>query len=171
MRAVDNAKSFYFQDSIGSTIALTDSATGGVNRSYSYDPLGGFTTAGAGQEALVRFAGGHFLTNPGPGLYHFGARYYLTSTGRWTQPDPFDQYADLQEANRYAYAGGDPANFIDPYGTSISGWARAFGRIGPWAGLYCYVRRAASDSDNSWTDEARDVNSCFNPFSYLNDDD
>jgi hypothetical protein len=41
----------------------------------------------------------------------FGARYYDPSVGRWTQQDPSGQ-----EANAYAYVGGDPVNFVDPDG-------------------------------------------------------
>lgn len=36
--------------------------------------------------------------------------------GRWTQQDPLDQLANPREANRYAYAAGDPANVVDPTG-------------------------------------------------------
>jgi hypothetical protein len=36
--------------------------------------------------------------------------------GRWTQKDPLNLFQDPKQGNRYAYAGGDPANTIDPSG-------------------------------------------------------
>ena len=48
------------------------------------------------------------------GLYHFGARYYQPSSARWTQPDPINHIADLRQANRYSYVGGDPVSLTDP---------------------------------------------------------
>jgi RHS repeat-associated protein len=104
-------KRWFVQDHLGSTLALFD--TTGSGRSYSYDPDGNDTASGTGADTPVRFAGGHLL---GSGLYHFGARYYDTRTARWTQPDPINQPADLREANRYIYAGGDPVNAADPSG-------------------------------------------------------
>ncbi len=50
------------------------------------------------------------------GLYTMGARYYQPELGRWTQPD-----LSGQEANAYLYAGGHPANSIDPTGLSFLG--------------------------------------------------
>jgi uncharacterized protein RhaS with RHS repeats len=40
-----------------------------------------------------------------------GARYYQPELGRWTQQDPSGQ-----DANAYAYVGGNPVNFVDPSG-------------------------------------------------------
>jgi len=39
--------------------------------------------------------------------------------GRWTQQDPLNLMASQQNANRYAYAGGDPINLLDPAGTGV----------------------------------------------------
>jgi len=56
----------------------------------------------------------------GPEKHHshlkLGARYYNPTTGRFTQPDPSGQ-----EANNYAYAGGDPINHTDPSGLGFWG--------------------------------------------------
>jgi RHS repeat-associated protein len=58
------------------------------------------------------------------GLYHYGARYYNPTTARFTRQDPLNQVDDLRQANRYAYAGGDPINLSDRAGTSILGVLR-----------------------------------------------
>jgi RHS repeat-associated protein len=62
------------------------------------------------------FAGGHLLPN---GQYHFGARFYDPALARWTQEDPLNPVASQQDANRYGYAGANPINSVDPYGTSV----------------------------------------------------
>ena len=107
-----SAKQFFLNDALGSTIALTDTS-GAIVRSYTYDPDGNTTTSGSGATTDLKFAGGHQIGS----LYHFAARYYDPTIGRWTQQDPITQYADLTAANRYAYAGGDPTNVTDPAGT------------------------------------------------------
>ena len=66
--------------------------------------------------------------------------------GRFLSPDP-----TWQERNLYAYAESDPVNRVDPTG-------------GNFLDLGCYISRAWADTDNSWSDEAEDLNACFNPF-------
>jgi RHS repeat-associated protein len=106
-----SSKQFFLNDALGSTIALTDTS-GSIVRSYTYDPDGNATTTGTGATTDLKFAGGHQVGS----LYHFGARYYDPAIARWTQQDPITQYNDLTEANRYTYAGDDPANATDPAG-------------------------------------------------------
>ena len=46
-------------------------------------------------------------------------RYYSSAWGRFGSPDPYRASGgkgDSQSWNRYAYVGGDPANFVDPEG-------------------------------------------------------
>lgn len=105
-----STRHYYTPDALGSTIALTDSS-GNIAQSYSYEPYGKLTNTPTIDNPF-RYAAGH-QTNAA-GLYHFGARLYDTTTGRWTQPDPLNQPADLREANRYSYVGNDPANATDP---------------------------------------------------------
>lgn len=50
---------------------------------------------------------------------HYGARYYSTRTGAFTQQDTLDAPLDPLNANRYAYAGGDPINLTDPTGANL----------------------------------------------------
>ena len=51
---------------------------------------------------------------------HYGARYYNPRTGTFTQQDTLDAPLDPLNANRYAYAGGDPINYVDPTGESAA---------------------------------------------------
>jgi hypothetical protein len=48
--------------------------------------------------------------------YQMGARYYHQSTGRFTQLDPLG--SSIYDGQRYAYAGGEPCNRVDPTGLS-----------------------------------------------------
>jgi RHS repeat-associated protein len=165
-----STKRWYVQDNIGTTIALTDS-TGALARSYDTDPDGTSTTSGSGPAAVLQFAGGHQLGSTG--VYHFGARYYDTATARWTSQDPLQQYADLVQANRYAYVGGDPVNLTDLSGTSLfskvvdivkSDAKAVAGTLIKVNGLVCYVRASVKKSDvNTLQDDIADAVNCVNP--------
>ncbi|WP_416235254.1 RHS repeat-associated core domain-containing protein [Nitrospirillum sp. BR 11163] len=52
------------------------------------------------------------------GLYHYRARAYSPTLGRFLQPDPAGYSAG---ANLYAYVNNDPLNLIDPYGLTPDG--------------------------------------------------
>ena len=108
-------------DAQGDVIGLLNSA-GALVQSVCYGPYGENTTASgsasysATNDAFL-FQGGYHLAggNAGAGnvpnnLYHYGARYYDPSTGRWTQPDP------ASGTTAFAFAGDDPINNVDPSG-------------------------------------------------------
>ena len=102
-------------DQLGSTVALTDSS-GAVAARYVYeDPFGGDPVISGTASTPTRFAGGY--RDPETGFYKFGERYYQPDQGRWTQRDPLNQAFSPREANRYVYAGQDPLNLVDPWGT------------------------------------------------------
>ncbi|MEU7151182.1 RHS repeat-associated core domain-containing protein [Streptomyces sp. NPDC045456] len=115
---------YYLTDALGSVVGLADE-TGAKINSYGYSPRGVGRAANTEQVPQpYRFAGGY--QDP-TGLYHFEARYYDPSVGRFTQPDPSGQ-----EKNPYLYAEGDPVNHIDPVGLySIKDW---FGDVGLFSG-------------------------------------
>jgi RHS repeat-associated protein len=57
---------------------------------------------------------------PSPtGLQYLRARYYDPELGRFLSPDTWDPTRPGVGTNRYAYAGNDPVNAMDPYGHSF----------------------------------------------------
>lgn len=111
-------KQYLFANDVGSITALGDDNTNSLTRTYAYDPDGNRTSSitgtGTGAVTDLGFDGGHLLPNS---TYHFGARYYDPALARWNQQDPLSLVASQQDANRYAFAGGDPVNGIDLSGT------------------------------------------------------
>jgi RHS repeat-associated protein len=97
-------------------------ATGELKQTVRYGPYGdnaeaaGTLPYNATNDPFL-FQGGYHMPggNKGSGnvpneLYHFGARYYDPTTGRWTQRDP------MVSSEAYGFAGGDPVNESDPSG-------------------------------------------------------
>jgi len=106
---------YYHADGLGSTRAITN-AGGATVRAYSYDAFGGARgTAWAAPGTVVDNSYG-FTGEPfdgGTGSYYLRARHYDPATGRFTQPDPL---GDGGGGNQYAYAGNNPATYVDPNG-------------------------------------------------------
>ncbi len=106
--AVHGHGNAFRRDSRGSVTAmLTPNRT--LARAYSYDPWG--TTVGGSSTTYnpFQFTG---TSNDGNGLYLMGQCYFQLASGRFTQLDP--KPCVLYTRKRYAYAGGNPANFTDP---------------------------------------------------------
>ena len=107
---------------------LTNSAS--VAFTYKDDPWGvqtltsGGTGNGAPQNPYVFHAG---IKDPGSGLVKFGLRWYNPITGTWTQQDTLDSPLDFANANRYAYAGDDPINNLNPSGRLSEACGNAIG--------------------------------------------
>ena len=49
-------------------------------------------------------------------MLKYGQRWYQPTTGRFTQQDSITHLANPRQGNKYAYAGDDPINNIDPSG-------------------------------------------------------
>lgn len=96
-------------DGLGSTSALTDAA-GTVQTQYTYEPFGSTTATGGTNSSSTQYTG---RENDGTGLYYYRSRYYSPKLQRFISEDPIGL---LGGANRYAYVGGDPMNFVDPFG-------------------------------------------------------
>ena len=113
-------------DSQGDVIGLLNSS-GALVQTVRYGPYGENASASGSlaynaTDDPFLFQGGYHLAggNAGAGnvsnnLYHYGARYYDPTTGRWTQPDPLGSSVD------YTFVGDNPTNEVDPSGNCSGG--------------------------------------------------
>ncbi|MFS0729432.1 RHS repeat-associated core domain-containing protein [Curtobacterium sp. 1P10AnD] len=113
-------------DGIGNQVgALTD--TGSNAFTVSYDPYGtGDVTTGSTSPFWTQkpfgFKVGARASQTQNAIVRFGLRWYLPTTGTWTQRDTLDAPLDPNNADRYAYAGDDPTNGSDPAGNSYTSY-------------------------------------------------
>jgi RHS repeat-associated protein len=104
------ATHFYHQDGLGTVTELTDSA-GVTAKSYAYDAWGNILQQTGTVENAYTFTGREFDAESG--LYHYRARTYDATIGRFFQKDPIGIAGGN---NTYPYVGGHPLGFIDPSG-------------------------------------------------------
>jgi RHS repeat-associated protein len=97
----NGAISYYNQDALGSTRALTD-ASGSVTDTYNYNAFGSIYSQTGSTTNFYRFAGQQ--SDALTGLYDMHARYYDPLMGGFLSRDtaPFD-YSNPIELNRYGY--------------------------------------------------------------------
>ena len=108
-----NNAEFLYADRLGSIVAAFN-RSGGVEAINAYDEFGvpGDAT-GSTNTGRFRYTGQIWI--PELGQYHYKARAYSPSLGRFMQTDPIG-YAD--GLNMYAYVGNEPINGTDFFGLS-----------------------------------------------------
>jgi len=104
-----STRSYFLTDALGSTVALAN-ADGSLIQQYQYDPYGN-ATAPPSTTNPYQYTG---RENDGTGLYYYRARYYNAAMGRFISEDPLG-FGGGQN-NFYAYVGGNPLMYMDPYG-------------------------------------------------------
>ena len=100
-------KKWLHADRLGSIVAATDGA-GGNPAINSYDEYG---IPGPANSGRFQYTGQAWL--PELGMYHYKARIYSPTLGRFLQTDPVGYGSHM---NVYAYVGNDPINATDPTG-------------------------------------------------------
>ncbi|MGI6166156.1 MAG: RHS repeat-associated core domain-containing protein, partial [Limnochordia bacterium] len=98
-------RTYYHQDHLGSTRALSGTDSGTI----AYEPFGSLLhEAGTTGEHKHRFTGKPI---DGTGLYYYGARFYDPELGRFISVDPA-----RDGLNWYVYVHNNPLKYVDPTG-------------------------------------------------------
>ncbi len=97
---------YYHKDNLGSIRAITNDQ-GNIIYTSSYEPFGSqFSETGSSEYSYTG------KPKDDTNLYYYGARYYDSSLGRFTQTDPILNI----ETSPYVYVENNPMKFIDPTG-------------------------------------------------------
>ena len=103
-------------DNRGSTIAITD-MNGIVTDTFAYDTYGKCISRTGTSTVIFGYNGRDGVITDRNGLIYMRARYYSPEMRRFINADIVaGEIANGITLNRYAYANGNPAMFIDPLG-------------------------------------------------------
>ena len=108
---------YYLSDHLGTSQLIVDD-TAQVVWQGDYTPFGEVDVVIDELTNNFRFPGQ--ILDPESGLYYNWHRFYDPETGRYVSADPIGLAGGM---NLYAYVGGDPVNWIDPYG--LVKWGQA----------------------------------------------
>ncbi len=115
IEAASGERHFYHFDEMGNTVFLSDNA-GSVTDTYAITPYGEIADHVGTTPSLFTWQGRYGAIQEGEGLYYLRTRHYDASTARFLSTDPIFS-AEPQASELYAYAGGNPLLFTDPFGT------------------------------------------------------
>jgi RHS repeat-associated protein len=99
---------YYHTDRLGAPVAITDRHGEPVVR-YAWDAYGRAMAGVFEPYNTVGFSGK--MRDGATGLTYFGARWYDAESGKFLSRDPI-----RDGWNWHAYVGGDPVNYVDPWG-------------------------------------------------------
>lgn len=113
----DGSFQTYVFDAVGSTLALVGAA--GMSDAYAYTPYGQLAGhQGTSDNPFTLHGRWGVLTDPS-GLCFMRARTYAPGLMRFIEKDPLvGNLYSPQSLNRYAFAPGNPLQFLDPLGLS-----------------------------------------------------
>ncbi|MGB5324716.1 MAG: RHS repeat-associated core domain-containing protein [Pseudomonadales bacterium] len=142
--AVGQSVEYYHNDHLGRPWALSN-ASGAMVWHAKYSPFGNRTVLLAQTQEQVHGLPGQVFDSES-GLWYNYHRDYDSATGRYLQSDPLGPAGGL---NTYAYAGGNPLRFTDPYGLFF---------FGPVCGSGANARFVP---DGPFTDACRKHDECY----------
>jgi RHS repeat-associated protein len=106
----------FHYDQRGSVVAVSG-GNGTVAGTVAYGPYGEIIGRSGNSESVFQFCGLFGVLTDGSGLNYMRFRWYSPELKRFLTPDwHYGDVTDPVTLNRYAYAGNDPINFIDPGG-------------------------------------------------------